>query len=647
MAETAPAQALKSVGHREQRRKSRKSAEDLCLVTVEMEPAGFGLMLDVSESGVGVQVMNRIEPGTDVQIAFKVPELAARIEGSGVITWCDGDGRVGIRFQQLKGQSGDHLKQWVDSLPESTIHEPLEVAPRRTQPVLREQVRAIQAQIAASQLDVDLVLQFLVERVVELTHSNGGAIALGEGEEMICRASTGLAPDLGVKIGSGSALTSECLRTGKILRCDDTETDPRVDREICRELNLRSSLILPILVEAQVRGVLEIFSPLPNAFGQQHLALLQQLAVFTSQIVYGPLPASAAEIELSAKSHARPEHTALSALLTATTKAAEIGPSPTKAPSPPPSITAPVVPPKQVSPAAPVVRKPAPPIAAAATQPARAKTKEIAPQVTATAIQPPAGLDRPSASELSLETDEESSRSRIALYIGLVALLLVLLGLGWWYKSKSAKPVQPPIASSPATPQPATTYPVPTSTPLVKSQPSQAKPLQQQAKPLQQQVVAADTVRSPDAAIVNADPSTPLVIAARNRPLPKSDTSTMEVPSVNITSGANLAGINLPGATSRPELRAQGVVTGGQLLRRVEPNYPPFAKQQRIQGDVVLSARVTKDGTVEHIQKTSGSPVLEPAAVAAVRQWKYDPYKLNGQAQDVDIVITVQFRLKQ
>src|SRR3954451_16516880 len=151
MAETAPAQSLKSAGSRERRRKSRKSAEDLCLVTVEMEPAGFGLMLDVSETGLGVQVMNRIEPGTDVQIAFKVPELGSRVEGSGVITWCDGDGRVGIRFKELKKDSGKELGQWIDSLPDSTVHEPLAtVAPRRTQPVLREQVRAIQAQIAAS-----------------------------------------------------------------------------------------------------------------------------------------------------------------------------------------------------------------------------------------------------------------------------------------------------------------------------------------------------------------------------------------------------------------------------------------------------------------------------------------------------------------
>src|SRR3954465_900067 len=247
MAETAPAQLNKSAGHRERRRKSRKSAGDLCLVTVEMEPAGFGLMLDVSEGGLGVQVMNQVEPGTNVQIAFKVPELAARIEGSGVVSWYDGDGRVGIRFQQIEENCAKELKRWIDSLPESSISEPVPAPPKRTEPDLREQVRAIQAQIATSELDVDLVLQFLVERVVELTHSNGGAIALGEGDNMLCRASTGLAPDVGVKIGSGSALTSECLRTGKIVRCDDTETDVRVDREICRELNLRSSLILPVL----------------------------------------------------------------------------------------------------------------------------------------------------------------------------------------------------------------------------------------------------------------------------------------------------------------------------------------------------------------------------------------------------------------
>ena len=661
MAETAPAQALKSIGHRERRRKSRKSAEDLCLVTVEMEPAGFGLMLDVSEGGLGVQVMNRIEPDTTVQVAFKIPELSSRIEGSGTITWSDGDGRIGIRFQELKGEGGSVLKQWIDSLPESRVHEPLAVLPRHTQPALMEQVRAIQSQIAASSLNLDLVLQFLVERVVEMTHSNGGAIALGQNDEMFCRASTGLAPDVGARIGSGSALTSECLSTAKIVRCDDTEIDARVDREICRELNLRSSLILPILFEGRVRGVLEVFSPVANAFNDQHLALLQQLAEFTSQIVYGSKPPGIGETESPAKAQPKSEHTALSALLTATTKISEAAPqnsAPSKTASVAPVAPSPAVR-KQAPPAIPVTVTPArqqtSSSSAAAAQPARISgriKKATINEVPALAVPPSKRMGAAAVAQSLLDKDEETSSSpaRIAVYAGIATFLLIVAALGWWYMSRSTKPVQQAAAATTSTSavQPATPPapgPAPSADPAATNAAATAQPAQ--PKPSKPPMVAPDTVRSPRAAIVEADPSAPLIIAGGNKPLPKRDTPVAEVPSVNIASDTSLAGINLPGATARPELRSQGAITGGQLIRRVEPIYPAFAKQQRIQGDIVLSARVNKDGTVDHIKRTSGSPVLEPAAVTALRQWKYDPYKLNGQAQEVDISVTIQFRLKQ
>jgi protein TonB len=81
------------------------------------------------------------------------------------------------------------------------------------------------------------------------------------------------------------------------------------------------------------------------------------------------------------------------------------------------------------------------------------------------------------------------------------------------------------------------------------------------------------------------------------------------------------------------------------LLRRVEPEYPTMAKKMRIAGDVVLSARVTKDGWVANVKKVSGSSLLAEEAMRVVRQWRYEPYKLNGELQDVDITITMHFRL--
>ncbi len=67
------------------------------------------------------------------------------------------------------------------------------------------------------------------------------------------------------------------------------------------------------------------------------------------------------------------------------------------------------------------------------------------------------------------------------------------------------------------------------------------------------------------------------------------------------------------------------------MIRRVQPNYPPLAKQARIQGQVVLQAEISKDGTIQNLQLISGHPMLAPAAIEAVKQWRYKPYLLNGE----------------
>ena len=75
---------------------------------------------------------------------------------------------------------------------------------------------------------------------------------------------------------------------------------------------------------------------------------------------------------------------------------------------------------------------------------------------------------------------------------------------------------------------------------------------------------------------------------------------------------------------------SQGVSTG-LLIRKVTPSYPPLAKQARIQGQVVLQAEISEDGTIQNLQLMSGHPMLAPAAIEAVRQWRYKPYLLNGE----------------
>jgi protein TonB len=92
-------------------------------------------------------------------------------------------------------------------------------------------------------------------------------------------------------------------------------------------------------------------------------------------------------------------------------------------------------------------------------------------------------------------------------------------------------------------------------------------------------------------------------------------------------------------------VRVSAGVVAGFIERRVQPQYPALARQARITGDVVLSAVIGKDGTIEHLQVLSGHPLLQKAALDAVREWKYKPYLLNGEAVEVDTQIIVKFSL--
>jgi len=81
-----------------------------------------------------------------------------------------------------------------------------------------------------------------------------------------------------------------------------------------------------------------------------------------------------------------------------------------------------------------------------------------------------------------------------------------------------------------------------------------------------------------------------------------------------------------------------------QLVHRVEPVYPRIAVLTNLQGEVRLHAIIAKDGTIQSLSVSSGSPLLSQSALDAVRQWRYRPYVLNGQAVEVETFITVNFK---
>ncbi len=132
----------------------------------------------------------------------------------------------------------------------------------------------------AFDLALDLVLNEVVEQARSATRADGAAIALARDGEMECRATTGAAaPGLGVRVESTSGLSGACLQTGEIQHCTDSEIDERVDAEACRELGLRSILVMPLDDEQGPFGIIEVFSSRAHAFGERDIDTLRKLSL--------------------------------------------------------------------------------------------------------------------------------------------------------------------------------------------------------------------------------------------------------------------------------------------------------------------------------------------------------------------------------
>ncbi len=92
-------------------------------------------------------------------------------------------------------------------------------------------------------------------------------------------------------------------------------------------------------------------------------------------------------------------------------------------------------------------------------------------------------------------------------------------------------------------------------------------------------------------------------------------------------------------------IRVGGSVQRANLIRQVRPVYPPLARQARIQGTVKLTAIIAKDGSIQKLEVMGGHPLLIPAALSAVKQWRYKPTLLNGQPVEVVTQVDVNFTL--
>jgi TonB family protein len=526
-------------------------------------------------------------------------------------------------------------------------------------------------------------LAVVAQRAQSFTNASGAAIAIGEDniDEIICRARSGpSAPDVGVALRVEGTFTGLCIQSGKEMRCDDAESDTRVDMTAIRGLGIRSMVVAPIRDQGKVCGVLAVFAPMPNAFTITHVAVLKTMADQISGLLQkdrlvkdSPIAPTAAPIP-----SAPPQATAPAPppLPTPVTVADAPKPARPAVPLPPPVVIK--------SPAASLNATPMNAVsmnAASAAAPARAPVASV-PRVEAKPLsladdiaapmsvttpagtkkeerreykpEPAAPMAKPSFGTLDAVAAKPSSSSGKFIFIGL-AVAAVVGCSAWFYlgtqKSRSQEPVQPQAQaqsvapSSPAAAGNAAAAPVSES---IASAPAQ------QSAPVRSKASAPEKIEDKRAVTRKAaqqeEPSpTPTTVSVDRgqskiavRP---PDQSPDVSPSLAVGGGGSngLSALARPVNTAVPGRVSQSDLVNATAVHTVPAVYPELAKNRGVSADVVIRVLVGKDGKPTRPVLVSGPVIFRDSAFDAVKQWVFKPARLNGQPVEQETEIHMKF----
>jgi len=172
--------------------------------------------------------------------------------------------------------------------------EPIGVREDQLQLAVSPSFDALVDKVWSKELGVNEFMVELTEDACRTSGATGAALAIrGYDDAVICRARFGeTAPSLGSRLNTKFGISGECLRTGRLLCCDDTELDPRVDAQACRALGVRSIVAVPLSVQGAVSGILEVFSTSPRAFSGSDIEKLKRLAHFAIAAMWYPADGS-------------------------------------------------------------------------------------------------------------------------------------------------------------------------------------------------------------------------------------------------------------------------------------------------------------------------------------------------------------------
>ncbi len=469
--------------------------------------------------------------------------------------------------------------------------------------------------IASGGHSLDPILGTITDVARQLTGASAAALAMWNDGVMVCRARTGdTAPVLGARLSAETGISGECLLTGKIQHCADTEDDPLVDLEVCRSLGLRSIAVLPIRGWRGINGVLEVLSTMPAAFTEQHIALLQQLAALAERArTSQPESASSAAPKLPSEiekppSGARPacDRVGAVALAARGTRTA-------------PFVLGALLGLVAISLLALVIwlgrRGPE-----RADGKAHATPSSTSPASVSTAN---AGTDAAGAATLDVAVGHPPDNDT-----------------AW-----RANPGGGSLSPNSLTPS--------SQKPSAGSSVKLASELDAFAgKKTQADQALAGHSRSPGGVAPNVvvKYGPPNLQAAGSHPDSHSNlhvdaTTSVEPLSIPVesTSQSALNEVLSANASLPGRVVSQGV-SGGQLVHRVPPIYPAQARMLHLEGKVVLAAVIMEDGTLRDVKVIEGLPLLSQSAVDAVKHWRYKPYELDGKPVQNEIRIRVDFK---
>jgi TonB family protein len=469
----------------------------------------------------------------------------------------------------------------------------------------------------------EIRLNSLAERACAGTNAQGAAIALRDTEGMVCCANSGLAPALGARLQTNSGLSGECVRMGQVVTCQDTESDPRINRNVSNSLRLRSLCIVPVHSAGEVIGLLEVFSDQPDHFNDAHVLALQDMAEEVAQIADDSVTSTSGWMQED-ESFISFSESATALNLRPETDTADRGVRSEDEAANETGLCCPSTSPSAVGPEA-VISEMLLDVNSDALQ-MRIPWRSLSLGWFAQRLNPIANLRvRP-----EWLRHKPGKQPLVALMV--VSLALVTFLSGWWLFRRNPQPVFSDSVQTPASqglaPASATAPSLPDSTPRRVNQQvarKQIEPKPEIPRSTKTPPVPRDTIQMPAPASESAEIAVPPIVPPTAEPLKASIPIVLTQPSL-------------------PRLvPVQSQASGGELLSKVQPDYPVAAKVLNRQGTVVVKATIAKDGSVREVRVVSGDVIFRDAAAKAIKQWRYRPYYLNGQAVEAETLITLNF----